>query len=148
MELLIQLSDILVAVVIMAPDIFISKTTHPATDYWSSNFQDSCERKNSDLVFFSLEIHTPCNRAIWWNVQWGTIFQTCFDPYLIGQIWAKKLTFLLYDRSANSMWGGEVTKEMSKISQHRNIGAIKTYSKATTLYTMKNYSILMTHMMI
>ena len=68
----------------------------------------------------------------------------CFDPYLIGQIWAKQTpTFLLYDRSANSMWGGEVTEDMSKISQHRNIGTIKTYSKAATLYIMKNYSILM-----
>ena len=44
----------------------------------------------------------------------------------------------MYDRSANSMWGGEIIEEMSKISQHRNIGAIKTYSKATTLYIMKN----------
>ena len=139
MEVLIQLSDILVAVVIMAPDIFISRTTHPATDYWSSNFQDSCERKHSDLVFFSLEFHTPCNRAIRLNFQWGTIFQICFEPDLIGQIWVKQTpTFMLYDRSANSMWGGEVIEEMSKISQHRNIGTIKTYSKATTLYTMKN----------
>ena len=31
---------------------------------------------------------------------------------------------------------------MSKISQQRNIGAIQTYNKATTLYMMKNYSIL------
>ena len=55
---------------------------------------------------------------------------------------------MLYDRSANSMWDGEVAEEMSNISQHRNIGAIKTYSKATTLYTTKNYSILMKYMMI
>ena len=54
----------------------------------------------------------------------------------------------MYDRSANSVWGGGVTEEMSKISQHRNIGTIKTFSKTTTFYIMKIYSILMTYMMI
>ena len=56
LEVLIQLSDILVAVVIMAPDIFISKTSHPATDYWSSKFQDSCERKKNLICYFILGV--------------------------------------------------------------------------------------------
>ena len=149
LEVLIQLSDILVAVVILVPDIFISKTSYPATDYWSSNFQDSCEKKNYDLVFFSLEFHTPYNRVIWWNVKLGANVSDLLWPLFDWSNLSKtKPTFLLYDRSANSMWGGEVTEEMSKISQHRNIGTIKTFSKVTTLYIMKIYSILITYMMI
>ena len=36
-------------------------------------------------------------------------------------------------------WGvGEIAQEISKISQHGNIGVIKTYGKATTLYITKN----------
>ena len=54
LEVLIQLSDILVAVVILAPDIFNSEISHPATDYWLSNFQGSCERKKLWFGIFLL----------------------------------------------------------------------------------------------
>ena len=69
---------------------FKKNRTHPATDDRSSDFRDSREMLKKIMIRF---FFSP--RSFSRTVQQGNtvkcpmrdnIFQTCFDPYLIGQI--------------------------------------------------------------